>query len=132
MPSTLRDLFSPLKQSLRLRTQLIALIVAAMTPLLVFAVFMIYRVAADERESFRYGAVERTRAILAVVDTELKSSITTLEALATSNELDGDEIAGFSDDAYRVLKSQVDWTAVSLTDSSGQEMMRVPRASGAE
>jgi PAS domain S-box-containing protein len=123
----LRDLFSPLQRPLRLRTQLIAVIVAAMTPLLVFAVFMIYRVAANERDTFRYGVIERTRAILSLVDTELKSSITTLEALATSNELDGDETGGFYDDASRVLQSQTDWTTVSLADSSGQEIMHLPR-----
>ncbi|HTM10059.1 MAG TPA: ATP-binding protein [Verrucomicrobiae bacterium] len=126
----LRHLFSRFERPLRLRTQLIAVILAATMPLLVFAVFMIYRVANDERASFRYGVVERTRAMLSVVDTELKSSITTLEALATSNELDGDDIGGFYEDASRVLQSQGDWITISLADASGQEIMNLLRLHG--
>jgi two-component system, cell cycle sensor histidine kinase and response regulator CckA len=132
MFSTLRKLAPPFHRPLRLRTQLIAVIVAATTPLLAFAVFMIYRVAADERDSFRYGVVERTRTIMSLVDTELKGSITTLEALATSNELDGDDTGDFQGDATRVWQSQSDWTVISLSDGSGLPIIHLPRGHDTE
>ncbi len=110
-------------QTLRLRSHLVAVFLLAMTPLVAFSVYMIYRTAEDERATFRRGAIERTRAIMTAVDSELKASITTLKALATSDELDRDDLRGFYDVAMRVFLSQRDWTTINIGDASAHRLM---------
>jgi hypothetical protein len=128
----LRQWYSRFRSPLPLRSYLVALFLLAMTPLLAFAVYMIYRSAQEERATFRRGAVERARAITTAVDSELKSSITTLEALATSETLDRNDLAGFYDVAMRVFISQHDWTTINLADQYGKQLMNLLRPLGTE
>jgi PAS domain S-box-containing protein len=101
----------------------VAFFLLAMTPLVAFSVFMIYRSAQEERATFRRGAVERTRAMMTAVDAQLQSSITKLEALATSEALDRGDLQGFYDVAMRVFISQPDWRTINLSDASAHRLM---------
>ncbi|HEY2989345.1 MAG TPA: ATP-binding protein [Candidatus Binatia bacterium] len=132
MSLKLSALFDRLRGPLPLRSHLIGLVLAAIAPLFLFAVFMIYRSAQDERAVFQRGAIERTRAIMTAVDAELKASITTLEALATARELDGDDLRDFYDQAMRVFKSQHDWSTINVADASGQQLMNLLRPFGSD
>jgi len=132
MSLSLPEVKSFFRRPLRLRYHLITVFLVTMTPLFLFAVYMIYRSVEEERATFRRGAIERTRAIMTAVDSELKSSITTLEALATSRELDGDDLRLFYDEAMRVFKSQRDWTTINVADASGQQLMNLLRPFGSE
>src|SRR5215470_427877 len=116
----------------RLRAHMIALFLAVVTLLFIFSIFMIYRAADEERATFRRGAVERVRAIMTAVDAELKSSITTLEAVATSKVLDGGDLRDFYDEAMRVFNSQQDWTTINVADASGRQLMNLLRPYGSE
>jgi CHASE1-domain containing sensor protein len=69
-------------------------VVSAGIPLLVFAAVMVVLSARNERAVFERGAIERTRALITAVDAELKSSIATLEALATSRQFDRGDLRG--------------------------------------
>ena len=110
-----------------LRSILILLVVTAFVPLLVFAIAMVILSARSEREVFERGATERTRALITAVDAELKNSISTLEALATSDRLDGGDLRGFYDEAGRVLKSQPGWRNVIVSSPSGESLLNLLR-----
>ena len=115
-----------------LRSHLILLVIVAFLPLLAFAVVMVVLSARSERAIFERGATERTRALITALDAELRSSITPLEALATSRHLDSDDLSGFYDEAARVLKSQSGWLTVNLALPSGQVLLDLLRPLGVQ
>ena len=125
-------LWSKLQRPVSLRSTLTALVLVTMIPLLVFAVAMIVRTARDERATFQRGATERTLALVTAVDAELKTSITTLEALATSRHLETDDLRAFHDEAARVLKSQPNWLTINLAQPSVQQVVNILRPFGTE
>src|ERR1051325_9272517 len=114
----------------RLRAHLITVFLIAMAPLFAFAVYMIYRSAIEEQRTFQRGAAERVRAIKTALDSELESSIGTLRALATSSNLDGDDLRPFYEEAARVLKSQSDWLTIILIDINGNQILNLQRPFG--
>jgi len=132
MGPQLRQGYDLFRRPLRLRSHLIALFLAAMAPLFLFAVFMIYRSVQAERETFRRGAIERTRAVLTAVDTELNRSISTLEALATAQELDSDDLYLIYQEAARALKSQPDWFTIVLATPDGRQVINLLRPFGSD
>lgn len=115
-----------------LRVNLILLVVLAFIPLLAFAAVMVVLSARSELAIFERGATERTRALITAVDAELKSSISTLEALATSSQLNGDDLRGFYAEAARVLKSQPGWRTVIVTLPAGESLLNLLRPLGTE
>jgi signal transduction histidine kinase len=110
-----------------LRANLILLVVIAFLPLLAFAVAMVILSARNERAIFEQGATERTRALVTAVDADLKSSISTLEALATSERLDRGDLRGFYEEAGRVLKTQPGWRNVIVSAPSGESLLNLLR-----
>src|SRR5262245_6353505 len=119
------------RRPITLRSHLTAFVLATMLPLLIFAGLMIYLLAERERATFQRGATERTRAVVTAVDTELKNSITTLEALAALSHFDKDDLQSFRAEAARVLKSQSNWFTIDLAVPSGQQVMNLLRSSDA-
>jgi hypothetical protein len=109
---------------------LILLVVIAFIPLLAFAVVMVILSARNERAIFERGATERTRALITAVDAELKSSITSLEALATSRQLENEDFRAFYDEAGRVLKSQPGWRTIIVSLPSGESLINLQRPFG--
>jgi signal transduction histidine kinase len=113
-----------------LRSHLVFLVAAAFVPLLAFAVIMVILSARNERAVFQRGATERTRALLTAVDAEVRSSMSTLQALASSRYLDNEDLRGFHDDAGRVLKTQPGWMTINLALPSGQQVINLLRRPG--
>jgi PAS domain S-box-containing protein len=103
-----------------------------MTPLLIFAVAMVIRLGKEERATFQRGATERTRALLTALDAELGSSITVLEALATWDYFDSDDLQSFYEDATRVLRSQPSWVTLNLALPTGQQLINLQRPFGTQ
>jgi signal transduction histidine kinase len=113
-----------------LRSRLLLLVVTAFVPLLAFAVAMVILSAQGERAVFERGATERTRALLTAVDAELRSSIATLQALATSRQLEDDHLRAFYDESARVLKSQPGWRTIIVSAPSGESILNLQRPLG--
>ena len=84
-----------------------------------------------ERDAFRLGAMERNRAFMTAVDTEVRGHIAALRALSTSKNLEANDLRAFHEDAMRVLKSQPDWQSVILSLPSGQQVINTLRPAGA-
>ena len=117
---------------MKLRSHLLILTVATLLPLVVFAVVASVLFARQERSTFERGAIERTRALLTAIDTELRSSVTVLEAMATSPELRSGDLRTFHDEMTRTLTSQPDWFTIELALPSGEEVVNALRRFGAE
>ena len=89
-------------------------------PIVIFTVVFAMFLTRREQETFERGARELTRALMTAVDLELRSSITTLEALATDRRAERSDLRGFYETATRVLESQNDWFTINVALPSGQ------------
>lgn len=110
-----------------LRSRLVVLTLATLLPVAIFAVALGALLVAGERDTFRNGMEARTLAILSAVDVALKSSISTVEALAVSPTLDEDDLEAFRAIASSVLSTQQDWSTVNLALPSGQQVLNLNR-----
>ncbi len=115
-----------------LRRQLWWLTLGTLLPVIAFAVLGAVLLAYHQRLTFERGARERTLAILTAIDTELKGSITSVSALATTRNLDGDDLSAFHDEAARVLPTQPDWLSLNLARPSRQQVLNAARPFGSE
>ena len=115
-----------------IRSYLILLVLIGMIPLLVFSTGMVIRLSRADRETFQRGATQRNFALMTAVDTELKGSIATLQALASSDYLDIDNVGDFRNDAARFLKSQPNWLNIHLAQPSGQQVVNLRLPLGTE
>jgi PAS domain S-box-containing protein len=98
------------------------LIIGALVPLLIFFIFMMVLFARQEQASRQRGLESTSRALILAVDQEIKSSITTLEALATSESLDVGEVRVFREVAERIFKTQENWQDLALFDPKGTRL----------
>ena len=120
----------PGASSMTLRSHLLVLIAATLMPMLAFAVVAAVLFVRYQSATFQRGATERTLALLTALDTELRGSVSTLEALATSATLDAGDVPGFHAEAHRRLGSQSDWLNINLALPSGQQVANALRPSG--
>ncbi len=72
---------------MRLRSHLIALVLAVLVPMIVFAAIVVVMFGRQQRTEAERGAVETARALMNAVDEALGSTVTTLQALATARSL---------------------------------------------
>jgi signal transduction histidine kinase/ActR/RegA family two-component response regulator len=115
-----------------LRSHLVALVVVALLPLLVFAVIVLGLAADNERDATERGLRSTTRAVAVAVDHALDNTIGALELLATSERLDARDRSGFHGIAARALESQRGWLGVALVDPVGGQVLNTLRPLGAE
>ena len=122
-------LFQKLKYSrpIALNAYLNFLIIGALVPLLLFSIFMMVLFARQEQSSRRRGLESNARALLLAVDQEIKSSITTVEALATSESLDVGAVNVFRDIAARIFETQNNWLSLALFDPKGARLATITK-----
>jgi PAS domain S-box-containing protein len=107
------------------------LIVGALVPLLIFSIFMMVLFARQEQASRRRGLESTARALVLAVDQEIKSSITTLEALATAEPLDVGALNVFRAAAARILQTQENWLSLTLFDTKGAALVSIAKGQAA-
>ena len=117
---------------MKLRWHLLGLALVTLVPLVAFAVVVAVWLVEHERATFRRGAMERTLAMLTAVDAELKSSITTLQALATEETLAAGDLRAFHRQASRALSSQPDWLTITVASPSAQTVVDAARPWGGD
>ena len=110
---------STFSRPIALNSYLTRLIVGALGPLLLFSIFMMVLFARAEQDNRKRGLESTARALMLAVDQELKSSVTTLEALATSEPLDVGAVNVFRAVATRILQTQDGWRSLTLFDPKG-------------
>ncbi len=112
---------------LSMHSFLTRLIIGAVGPLLVFSIFIMILFARQEQSNRKRGLEDITRALALAIDQEIESSITNLEALATSEPLDVGAVNVFRAAAARILQTQSSWKGLTLFDPRGQAQMKIAK-----
>ena len=115
------------RRPLSMHHYLIRLIIGALGPLLIFAIFIMILFARQEQANRQRGLEDTTRALALAIDQEIESSITNLEALATSEPLDAGAVNVFRAAAARILHTQNSWKKLTLFDPRGQALMSIAK-----
>src|ERR671937_313869 len=111
---------------MRLRSHLIALVLAVLLPMIAFSALAIVMLDRYQRENTERSAVELARALMSAVDEALRSTITTLEALATVRSLEEEDLRAFDREARRVLTTQADWLDVIVLARNVEQFLGNP------
>jgi signal transduction histidine kinase/ActR/RegA family two-component response regulator len=107
----------------RLRRRLFLLAAAGIVPLIIMSGVGLYALARQQRMQAERIGLELARALATAVDAELRSSVSVLQALATSFALDGTELSRFQERAQRVVEAEPTWAAIYLADPSGKRLL---------
>jgi PAS domain S-box-containing protein len=118
---------STFSRPIALNSYLSRLILGALGPLLLFSIFMMVLFTRAEQDNRKRGLESTARAMMLAVDQELKSSITTLEALATSEPLDVGAVNVFRAVATRILQTQDRWKSLTLFDPKGKPLASISK-----
>ena len=114
-----------------IRAHLLLLALCSVVPVIAFAFYVSVLLLEQGRTATQAGALDRARAISTAVDAELRGSINTLMALATSQALANGDLAAFHDEASRVSASQRIWSSVNLSRAADfQQVMNTARPLG--
>jgi len=108
-----------------LLTYLLGLTACAGIPLLCFAAYLTIGLTRTEQAAVERGLVETANVLVSGAERELTGTITTLEALATSQTLDRGDHGAFLVEAQRVLESQArhGWLTIHLASPDGAPLM---------
>src|SRR5690606_40156870 len=110
---------------MRLRTRLFQLVAGAVVPLVLLAIALGVSLATEQQETFREGALARSRALMTAVDAELRGHFRAVEALGASGNLAAGDPQAFYAEADRVLESQPDWQNVILARADGLQLVNL-------
>jgi signal transduction histidine kinase/ActR/RegA family two-component response regulator len=99
---------------MRLRSHLVALVLAVLVPLVAFTAIVMVVLGHRQRAAAERGAVETARALSNALDENFEGSVTTLEALASTEALEAGDLRSFDVMARRVLAREPDWSDVIL------------------
>jgi PAS domain S-box-containing protein len=119
-----------LLRRMKLRSYLIALVVAALLPPVIFASVMIVALGREQREKLESTLVDEARALSLTIDHELEASIRSLQVLATSEELESGNLKRLYQEAAKVVKTQHYWNSIALSDESGRLLFTLRRPFG--
>jgi PAS domain S-box-containing protein len=108
---------------MKLRSYLIALIVATLLPVLIFIATMVLVFRGQQQTAVQRGLLDTARALSSAVDRELLASIRTLEALATSEFLDSGDLHRFHAQASRAQKAHEAWQSIVMVEPSSQQLV---------
>ena len=106
---------------MRLRSHLIALVLAVLLPVVALTAVTVLWVVRLEREAAERATRETARSIGVRVDRELARAVAALQVLAGSPHLDRGDLAAFSDAARTAVTIEGGW--IYLSDVEGQQVM---------
>jgi hypothetical protein len=108
---------------IRLRTGLFLLVLATAIPLAACALFISALLLEKQSENLVSVAKDRNRAFMTAVDTEVNSSVTSLQAIASSRALAGGDLETFHQDAVAALATQPNWLNLVLLTPGGRYLV---------
>jgi signal transduction histidine kinase/ActR/RegA family two-component response regulator len=115
----------------KLRTYLALLALGAIVPVALFGAVVGSFMLEHNRTTFQRGAQERALAMMTAVDAEIGGSIATAEALGASLDIETGDFRDFREVAERILRTQPNWSNISLALPSGQQVVNLQRPAGA-
>ncbi len=118
-------------QPLTIRSHLVTLVVVALVPILAFAVIVVLRLNRHEKDALKRTTAESAHVLSTAVDRELARSLTSLDVLAFSRQLDHGNLHAFYDDAITLLRAHPEWTTISLATPQGEHLLNAALPFGA-
>lgn len=106
-----------------LRRRLLLLAAAGLVPVVIMSGVGLYALARQQRTQAERIGLELARALATAVDAELRSSISVLQSLATTVEIDPRNLTAFRQQVQPVLETQPTWAALFLADPSGHRLV---------
>lgn len=100
---------------------LVALAVVTALPFILFSVFLMLRLEAQQRESLNRDTEENARSIARAIDRELRDSATTLRLIASSPELRTGDLREFHERTQYSLRGSSRY--ILLTDTAGAQKL---------
>ncbi|MBD2079416.1 response regulator [Leptolyngbya sp. FACHB-17] len=88
-----------------------------------FAVVVVYRLSSEAQSASERRALLAARNLASTVERELSSTTRTLQALASSEQLNQDNLEAFHSEAKRVVPTQPSWITVILLSPDGQQVV---------
>jgi signal transduction histidine kinase/ActR/RegA family two-component response regulator len=114
---------------MRIRTQLVVLIVAALLPVALFGAVIAARFWDLQRDAYEQRYLERVRALRFALDTELEGTVRTLGALSRSPAFDEPGSEPLDARLKRLASAQAMWSTIGVIDADGSTRVRVNQAS---
>src|SRR5574341_895364 len=108
---------------MRLRSHLLVLSMATVTPVVALAIIIALIVVRQERNTLRDIGGDRVVAVMSAIDAELRGSIATLRALAASERLERGDLLAFHAEASRILRAHPDWLTFTLARTDGTRVL---------
>ncbi|MFB2970432.1 ATP-binding protein [Aerosakkonema sp. BLCC-F183] len=132
MPQTSTDRTSTMFSSwvLPLRWHLVLLVAGSLLPVVLFAVAVVYRLSNQEKATSERRALLAARNLAETVEREIASTSRTLQALATSEQLDRGDLKSFYNQALRVVQTQPTWLTAILLSPNGRQLANTKKPFG--
>ncbi|WP_456639674.1 ATP-binding protein [Bradyrhizobium sp. USDA 10063] len=114
------------------RRPLILLVMAAAIPLVLFAGWVVFLNARQERNDSRIAAFETLDRVVTRLSSELSLQVQIAETLAASATLDKPDLSSFYLEALRVKEARPLWETIELVDPEGNQVLNLLRPIGAD
>jgi signal transduction histidine kinase/ActR/RegA family two-component response regulator len=114
-----------MRDSLKLKTELLVLSIGSVLPLAVFAILAVVALSDYQRSMMQQEVMGRVASAMSAIDAEVQGSIMTLQALAVSEDLEVGDLRSFHQNARRVLKTRPSWLNIGLTSVSRVQLLDV-------
>ena len=108
---------------MRLRSNLILLVIATAVPLVVLAVLASYLLVSHEQANFAAAVRDRNRVFMSAVDAELKGHVTSLQAITSLRSLVHGDLRAAHEDLIAVQHTQPYWLDVFLSTPDGRQLI---------
>ena len=118
----MKPVASPANRPVTLRWRLLLLAAVAIVPLALMSGIALRALLAQQRQQTDQSSLDLTRALATAVDTELRLTISALQALAATEPFasgDASDVEAFTRLADRVLAARPEWRAVLLIGTDG-------------
>jgi len=103
---------------MKIRTQLLLLVAAALLPIVAFGVVVTLEFWDLQRDSYQQRFLERVRGLRLALDTDLNATMRTMESISRSQWL-YDPPEAVVANLQRIVRSQPSWSAIGVIDGNG-------------
>ena len=108
---------------MRLRNNLILLVIATALPLVALAVLASYLLVSHEQANFAGAVKDRNRAFMSAVDRELDGHVTTLRMLTSLRSIVQGDLKAVYEDLVAAQRTQSWWLDVFLSSPDGRQLV---------
>ncbi|HEY9725236.1 MAG TPA: cache domain-containing protein, partial [Chroococcales cyanobacterium] len=106
------------------------LVVGSLLPVVLFAVAVVHRLSSQEQAASERRALLAARNLSETVEREISGTVRTLQALASSQQLNQGNLKTFHSEAKRVAQTQATWVSVILLSPDGRQLVNTRQPFG--